>query len=307
MCLSAGGVRACRCATHVHITCLAPLILSAGFKCRACGGGFNKAVVAALARRLVATHGMTPKRRYLLCWALVRDSRAEEVLKEARTLTAEATDFPTSRRANIRVFKGRALLQLGNHSEAIAAFRSARVILSEGEKSRTLPPPEDDCLDIYANALLGLGLSYMQRGWHERAATCLRDARTIIPFLAHSTVVKIMRASAAQASAQGDDEGALELLTSLHRFSLQHEKDTISLAETSASVQTARGHCKGRTANRDVLRRCLHKMRRDGRREIVAAAAQSLAAHLRPRKRLRAKSHPEDVAHRKRHRTRQPW
>ena len=223
----------------------APLILSAGFKCKACGGGFNKAVVVALVRRLVATHGMTPKRRYLLCWALVRDSRAEEVLKEVRTLAAEATDFPTSRRANIRVFKGRALLQLGNHS----AFRSARVILSEGEKSRTLPPPEDDCLDIYANALLGLGLSYMQRGWHERAATCLRDARTIIPFLAHSTVVKIMRASAAQASAQGDDEGALELLTSLHRFSLQHEKDSISLAETSASVQTARGHCKGRTAN----------------------------------------------------------
>jgi hypothetical protein len=29
-----------------------------------------------------------------------------------------------------------------------------------------------------------------------------------------------------------------------------------------------------------------------------------LAAHLRPRKRLRAKSHPEDIAHRKRHRTR---
>ena len=48
VCLSAGGVRACRCASHVHITCLAPLILSAGFKCKACGGGFNKAVVAAL-------------------------------------------------------------------------------------------------------------------------------------------------------------------------------------------------------------------------------------------------------------------
>ena len=96
------------------------------------------------------------------------------------------------------------------------------------------------------------------------------------------------RVGAAHASAQGDDESALELLTSLHRFSLQHEKDSISLAETAASVQTARWHCKGRTANRDVLRRCLHKMRRDGRPEIVAAAARSLAAHLRPRKRLRA-------------------
>ena len=111
MCLSAGGVRACRCTSHVHIACLAPLILSAGFKCKACGGDFDKAVVVTLVRHLVATHGMSPERRYLLCWALVRDG--EEVLGELGILIADTSYFPSSRRANIRVFKGRALLQLG--------------------------------------------------------------------------------------------------------------------------------------------------------------------------------------------------
>ena len=162
VCLAAGGVRACRCVSPVHITCLAPLILATGFKCKACGGDFNKAVVVALVRRLVATHGMTPARRYLLVWALVRDGRAEEVLSEVRALTAEATDFPTSRCANISVFRGRALLQLGRAAEAIAAFRSARAML----ESRAPPALDDDGLDVYANALLGLGLSYMHRGWY---------------------------------------------------------------------------------------------------------------------------------------------
>ena len=87
------------------------------------------------------------------------------------------------------------------------------------EKSRARPP--DDCLDVYANARLGLGISYMQRGWHERAATCLRDARAIAPLVALSSVAKIMRASAAQASAQGDDTRAVELLTCHHRFNVQ--------------------------------------------------------------------------------------
>ena len=110
-----------------------------------------------------------------------------------------------------------------------------------------------------------------------------------------------MRASASLAHAQGAHESALELLARFHEFLIQHEKDSISLAETAASVQAARGRCKGRRVNRAILQRCLRMMRRDGRREIVAAAALTLSASLRPRKRLRVKSHPEDVEHRKRH------
>ena len=110
-----------------------------------------------------------------------------------------------------------------------------------------------------------------------------------------------MRASASLAHAQGAHESVLELLARLHEFLIQHEKDSISLAEAAADVQLARGRCKGRRVNRAILQRCLRMMRRDGRREIVAAAALTLSASLRPRKRLRVKSHPEDVEHRKRH------
>ncbi|HIE69980.1 MAG TPA: tetratricopeptide repeat protein, partial [Planctomycetes bacterium] len=162
-------------------------------------------------------------------------------------LVAEAALFPTNRRANVQVFKGRALLQLHRRGEATIAFRSARSLI---EKSHTRLVPDE--LDTYANALLGMGLTYLQRGRHERSATCLRDARAIAPLLALSTVAKIMRASAAQAAAQGDDERAVELLTCLHKFNVQLEEDPVSLAETAASVQATRGRCKRKTANRDV-------------------------------------------------------
>ena len=296
VCLSPGGVRACRCAGHVHISCLAPLILATGFRCKSCAGEFNKEATLAIARHLVATRGISPQRRYLLCWALVRAGRAEEALGELNTLVGEAALFPTGRRANVQVMLGRAFLQLRRRGEAIRAFRSARSLL---EKSHARPMPRE-AIETYANTLVGLALAYMEHGRHARAGVYLRDARAIAPLASLSTVTKIMRAAAAHAHLQGDDERAVDLLSSLHQVNLRHETDSVGRAETAAGVQVARGRCMGRTVNRDILRRCLRIMRRDGRPDLVAAAARSLASTLRPQARLRVKSRPETVTHRKR-------
>ena len=293
VCLSPGGERACRCAAHVHILCLAPLILANGFRCKSCGGEFNKEATLAIARHLVATHGISPQRRYLLCWALVRAGRAEEALGELNTLVGEATLFSNGRRSNAQVMRGRALLQLRRREEAIRAFRSARALL---EQSRARPIPQEE-IETYGNTFVGLALAYMGRA---RADAYLRDARAIAPLASLSTVAKIMRASAAQAHLRGDDERAHDLLSSLHKVNLRHETDSVGRAETAAGVQVARGRCMGRTVNRDILRRCLRIMRRDGKPELVVAAALSLASTLRPRARLRVKSRPETVTHRKR-------
>jgi hypothetical protein len=166
-------------------------------------------------------------------------------------------------------------------------------------KIEDLPLPLID-IDVYANAKIGLGLVYIQLAKYGQAENVITDAARMGAHASGSTLMKVYRAKANLSSALSQHIEAWAFLLRRHKFALQASKDPVLHAETLAEVHVARAQCPGKKAPPDVLRRLLKIIRRTGNTSVVRNTARCHASNIRPERRLRAKCHPEHVAHRAR-------
>ena len=114
VCLAGDGVlvEPCRCATHAHAACLAPVIAGGNGYCKVCLAEFlPEAMVQVL--RLSLMRKWTPKAHYCYTWSLVRAGRAAEALLQLDSIDHTALEHEPGCVANCFVMKGRALLMLG--------------------------------------------------------------------------------------------------------------------------------------------------------------------------------------------------
>jgi tetratricopeptide (TPR) repeat protein len=241
-------------------------------------------------RRALAS-GWAPRKHYCFCWALVRAGRAEEALLELRSIDHAAFEGDPSAWANCQVLAGRALLQLQRYGQALLSFQEAVV------RIEVSPIPLID-VNVLANAKIGLGATYTKLAKYKKAERAFAEAIKLSTLGSHATLMKAYHSAAILASAQGLYTEAWSFLLGRHNIAMEISRDVVLRAETLAEANVARARCPGKKVSPEAMCRLLRILRRTGKAQVVSEAARCLAPHVRPKRRLRVKCHPERVARR---------
>ena len=277
VCLEEGGDEHCSCGRAYHAACICGLLINGYRCCLLCYVRFTPSFFLCGAKFAVE-HEETPMNWINLATALTGAGRGHEALQ---TLTLVRPTCPLLQTC-VLIEAGRAFLQLGSPILAICRLRMGVHFAKQAAAG-----------NLYVRALAFLCSAHSQQGDHrttrEVAALALRHTRKM-----HYTVaMHIMQTLADSFRATGErlhHKKALETLCSIVNLEV---KDPHTVAAAEAELGIAEHALEIDSTYR--LRAALIVLRKRPH-TITLSAAQCLASQARPSKRLRGKTHPEEVA-----------
>ena len=287
VCLGPGGtVAACGCNALLHAECLANLIDHKYKRCKVCLASYTDTALLASARYRLTT---APTLQLLLSFvtSATNAGRHEQALSMLRALPYES--LPDSSKCQYLFEKGRAHALLRMHAEAELNFLQALGMLQD--KPRANPQHK-------ALILVGLATALLDQKKVYAAAHYLCNVVKLTRFLRASVVESVMRTVARYCLELGNKHRYVMALRTVNQVVEAEEEDPVRRAAVLLEVRVGEalvGDCVidaafGRALRIVRVSRRYEDLLRDG------AIVMSQHIQQQPRKRLRTKTHPEDVS-----------
>ena len=288
VCLSCdGGMRACACSSVVHAKCLSMLIAHGFTRCRQCLQMYNADSLLAVAQHELA-EPQTFDRLLKFCSAATSAERPAESLATLALMNPSSLeDFAMAR---FLCEKGRAMRELSQPAAAEIQFSNACTLL---EQAPSASPKH------LAVCMIGLATCQIDQRLLRKAATTLSRACELAPSLPADMGEAVMRAVASYSMARGNKTQFVSALEFINEIVQAESPDPAARAAAFIELETAREMYNRMVPDLLIVGKALSILRRS-RPQIwlVHSAANMLASHLEPARRLRQKTHPENVTSR---------